>query len=86
VADALQDVPHDDPDVKVTLAGRPTGDAATPKPRAWLSVMFACCSVYQRVYKTAAGDCYAGGCPKCGRRVRFQVGSGGTSCRSFVAS
>jgi len=55
-------------------------------PRPWLSVLFDCCRVYQRVYRNAAGDAYVGGCPRCGRRVRFPVGPGGTSARAFIAS
>ena len=55
-----------------------------PAPRPWLSVLFACCSVYQRVYKQKDGTAYAGRCPRCGKAVTFRVGTGGTSARQFV--
>ena len=52
--------------------------------RPYLSVHFACCGVYQRIYRNAKGDAYAGHCPKCAKAVRFPVGPGGTSSRQFV--
>ena len=61
----------------------PAADAA-PAGRAYLSVLFNCCRVYQRVYKNADGSQYAGRCPKCGKTVRFVVGANGTGERSFV--
>jgi hypothetical protein len=56
-----------------TLPGRP-----------FLSVLFACCSVYQRIYRNAEGTEYSGRCPRCGKRVTFAVGPGGTDTRQFV--
>lgn len=47
-------------------------------------VMFACCKVYQRVYKTADQSQYAARCPKCLRSITFRVGEGGTAQRTFV--
>jgi hypothetical protein len=60
-------------------AGSPTG-AGHP----FLSVHFACCGVYQRVYRDRGGKAYRGRCPRCARVVTFAVGEGGTSARSFV--
>ena len=56
--------------------------ASTARP--YLSVLFNCCRVYQRVYKSVDGSGYAGRCPKCGRTIRFVVGDGGTGERTFV--
>lgn len=56
---------------------------APPRARPFLSVHFKCCGAYARVYRTAAGDAYAGHCPRCARSVRFKVGPGGTDARAF---
>jgi len=74
----------------LTEGGAPA-PAGAPAPRAsssgrpFLSVHFACCGAYQRVYRTADGASYDGRCPRCGRPVKFLVGEGGTSSRCFVA-
>ena len=52
--------------------------------RPFLSVQFACCNVYQRVYRDAEGKAYRGRCPHCAQQVTFAVGDGGTSARSFI--
>lgn len=52
--------------------------------RPFLSVHFACCNVYQRVYRDADGKAYRGRCPRCALPVTFAVGEGGTSARTFV--
>jgi hypothetical protein len=52
--------------------------------RPFLQIQFACCNVYQRIYRSGDGKSYNGRCPKCGKPVRFEVGSGGTDCRSFT--
>jgi hypothetical protein len=56
--------------------------AGTPRP--YLSVHFACCGVYQRVYRDRDGTTYQGRCPRCATPVKFVVGQGGTAARSFV--
>ena len=53
--------------------------------RPWLSVLFRCCQVYQRVYRHRDGTRYEGRCPRCGAMVRFKVGHGGTGSRQFIA-
>lgn len=66
--------------VSAPAAAGGQGGAARP----YLGVKFACCGVYQRVYKTADGTSYRGRCPRCGRGVEFRVGQGGTDSRFFV--
>ncbi|MDB5356754.1 MAG: hypothetical protein JWN24_3207 [Phycisphaerales bacterium] len=57
-----------------------------PQNRPYLSVLFACCNVYQRIYRSADGAVYQGRCPRCAKTVRFAVGEGGTSARTFIAT
>lgn len=74
-------------DYKLDISSlKPADDrpAAAPPARPFLSVLFNCCKVYQRVYRNNAGDKYEGRCPKCGRSITFVVGQGGTNDRSFV--
>ena len=76
-------------DYKVELSGQTTESSSSHSashPRPFLSVNFACCGVYQRIYRSADGSHYAGRCPKCGKAVRFDVGEGGTDCRFFRVS
>ena len=65
-------------------AVRGNTNASPGTQRPYLSVHFACCGVYQRVYRSPDGNTYAGRCPKCTVPVRFVVGPGGTSARCFV--
>ena len=77
---------HDPRDFKVELSGSPQPEAepAKPVPRPYLSVHFACCNVYLRIYRSADGIEYRGRCPRCGRSVSFAIGEGGTDTRAFV--
>ena len=61
----------------------PTAADGTSR-RPYLSVHFACCGVYQRIYRDADGKAYRGRCPRCALPVTFAVGEGGTSSRSFI--
>ena len=73
-------------DYKLDITGLSTPGPTPPrKPRPWLSVLFRCCGVYQRVYRHRDGARYEGYCPRCAARVSFAVGSGGTSARQFIA-
>jgi len=60
----------------------PSTDAASR----YLGIHFACCSVYARIYVSRTGDQYVGNCPRCGRRIEFQIGPGGTDNRFFSVS
>ena len=77
-------MPSDPRDYKLDLSPA----AAPPSPghakRPFLSVHFACCGAYQRIYRDADGKQYSGRCPRCGRPVRFPVGQGGTAARFFT--
>ncbi len=64
----------------------PVPDRPVPgQPRKWIGIHFKCCNVYGRLYKSADGRAYRGGCPKCGSQVQARVGVGGTDQRFFTA-
>jgi hypothetical protein len=77
-------------DYKLEISGVEPATPATPAQqmaaggRPFLRVRFECCGTYTRVYRTADGTHYRGGCPRCGKPVRFEVGPGGTDSRDFV--
>ena len=74
-------------DYKLDIAaglGSGSSRAADRPARPFVSVLFRCCNVYQRIYRSADGTRYEGRCPKCARSIRFLVGAGGTSERFFV--
>lgn len=60
-------------------------DENKPQGRKFISVMFKCCNVYQRVYINKEGTAYVGWCPKCAKKVKVKIGPGGTSSRCFTA-
>ena len=67
----------------LSVGNRPAEEHPGGK-RPFLSVQFACCGIYQRIYRAADGKSYQGRCPRCGKPVRFVVGPGGTDARSFI--
>ena len=74
-------------DYKLDISSLPAQGPPQPAgPRPFLSVMFDCCGVYQRIYRDPSGAGYSGRCPRCGNPVRFSVGPGGTTSRFFRAS
>ncbi len=52
----------------------------------FLGVHFVCCDVYSRIYLKHDKSAYVGHCPRCVKRVQFQVGSGGSDSRFFAVS
>ena len=73
-------------DYKLDISSLPKSDdapASTPGAKPFLSVLFECCGVYQRIYRSADGKTYRGACPRCGLPVSFAVGNEGTSARFF---
>jgi hypothetical protein len=79
-------VRSDPRDYKLELSPGGTESTPSPVPRPFLSVHFACCGAYQRVYRDPDGKTYQGRCPRCAKPVRFVVGRGGTSARFFTVS
>jgi len=76
-----------DPRDKLEITGSALGEqdqGGALRGRPFLSVLFACCNVYARIYRRADGRAYDGRCPRCGVRVRFAIGQGGTDARQFV--
>lgn len=51
----------------------------------FLGVHFMCCDVYSRVYPNREQTVYVGRCPRCGKKVQFRIGEGGTDARFFRA-
>ena len=51
--------------------------------RPYLSVLFECCNVYQRVYRNPTDPAYTARCPRCGLTAAFPVGNSGTTSRTF---
>ncbi|HUB26012.1 MAG TPA: hypothetical protein VL992_11335 [Tepidisphaeraceae bacterium] len=76
----------DSRDYKLDVSGLKGQEKSSPSDRPYISVLFACCSVYLRIYRSADGKEYAGRCPRCLRPIKFTVGPGGTNERSFVVS
>jgi len=77
-------MPADPRDFKLDFSSAPTQATITQSTRPYLGVQFACCGVYQRVYRAQDGRSYQGRCPKCLKAVNFAVGQGGTDCRTFI--
>src|SRR3954451_21912644 len=81
--EAMSDSRHYTLDLS-SLPDQQKEEQSSPQPKPFLMVHFACCGVYQRIYRSADGSRYEGHCPKCARAVKFRVGEGGTDSRAFV--
>lgn len=68
---------------RLRIDGQPRTDGLA---RPWLGLYFRCARVYTRAYRDQGGQEYLGRCPRCGKCVRFAVGTGGTSERRFEVS
>lgn len=79
---------RDDRDYKLDLSGLPPAEeqsaSESPGGRPFLSVHFACCGVYTRIYRNTQGTAYVGHCPRCAKPVSFRIGAQGTDTRFFV--
>ncbi len=58
----------------------------TPEELPWLGIRWACCNVYNRVYRRPEVMMYLAHCPKCLRKLKIRVDpKSGTRSRFFVA-
>ncbi|MBL8763196.1 MAG: hypothetical protein JNM07_02875 [Phycisphaerae bacterium] len=53
------------------------------RPTPFLRLWFDCAGLYGRAARSVQGDAYTGCCPRCGKKISFPIGPGGTMKRSF---
>lgn len=76
----------DSPAYHLDIAGvEPPDPAEQGGIRPWVGILFECCGVYARVYRTRDGTMYRGRCPQCLRQVRLRIGPDGIDVRLFRA-
>jgi hypothetical protein len=66
-----------------TAASQTPSAPAAPSHRPHISVHFACCNIYLRIYRDAEGKAYRGHCPRCAKPIHFPIGKHGTQARFF---
>jgi hypothetical protein len=72
-------------DIASDLSPRDADRSGKQAGRRFVGVHFVCCDVYTRVYINRDQTAYEGNCPRCAKRVRLQIGPGGTDARFFTA-
>jgi hypothetical protein len=81
-------MPSDPRDYRVEVSGVAPQEGSSKtrqtNQQPFLSIHFACCGVYCRIYRNREGTAYVGRCPKCAKPVRFLVADGGTDERFFI--
>jgi hypothetical protein len=70
---------------KISPREKSEAERAAPAGRPWISIYFACCRVYCRVYRSAAADAYVGWCPRCAGQAVVRISPDGTTTRFFRA-
>ncbi len=63
----------------------PEEPQSSPGGRPFLSLLFDCCRVYQRIYLNRDRTAFVGWCPRCCARVEIPVDPNGTEERFFIA-
>ncbi len=56
-----------------------------PAGRPYISVHFACCKTFARIYLNKERTAYVGWCPRCARKVIARIDPNGSTDRVFVA-
>ena len=70
----------------ITRNNERSANAGANPAKPFVGVHFKCCNIYVRIYRNRTQDAYEGACPKCRKKVKLPIGSGGTNNRFFEAS
>ncbi len=72
-------------DLSSDPTGAPSRERQSSGSRRFVGVHFICCDAYTRVYVNRDETAYEGNCPRCAKKVRLEIGPGGTDARFFTA-